>query len=452
MSSVPWALQLLFLAALIFLCGWLISTLTAFTQLNEPQLRDKAEAGDAEARRLCRLLDRKEQTESGLVTALTMSCLLCGAFSALSFRRSVFELLQAMGVPMLSRAARWGWSLALALVICVLLLALGYSVPSRIADRHPEQTMRRRLAGVRVLLGAVYPLSWLMRKVSDGMLRLSGLNPEEQPEEVTEEEIRAMVDIGEETGAIETAEREMIENIFEFNNRSAEDVMTHRTDVELLWIDDDRDAILEAIRRTGLSRFPVCEKDIDDVVGILSTRDYLMELQQPEPRPLRALLREPYFVPGTLQADELFRTMQRRKQHMAVVTDEYGGVSGIITMEDLLEEIVGNIYDEFDPLDETGIQKLQDGVWRISGTVPLEEVSEALQVPLPLDEDYDTLGGLIFSRLTMIPGDGETPEVDAFGLHIRVERIHEHRVENAVVTLLPPQTELTNEEKRNDHE
>lgn len=228
--------------------------------------------------------------------------------------------------------------------------------------------------------------------------------------------------------------------------------MTHRTDVELIWIEDDKDAILDLIRRTGLSRFPVCEKDIDDVVGILNTRDYLMELQHEHPRPLRALLREPYFVPGTVQADALFRTMQRRKQHMAIVTDEYGGVSGLITMEDLLEEIVGNIYDEFDLQDETSFQMLEDGSWRISGSATLDEVEEHLQLSLPEDESYDTLGGLIFSRLSMIPQDGETPDMDVCGLHIHVERIAEHRVETAIVSLLPPDEHQQDAEKRNDHE
>ena len=163
------------------------------------------------------------------------------------------------------------------------------------------------------------------------------------PDDVTEEEILQIVDIGEEAGAIESTEKELIENIFDFNNHSAEDVMTHRTNVSAVSLEDDRDTILSLIKETGLSRFPVYGEDMDDIVGILNARNFLLNCLEPDPKPLADLLRPAYFVPETLQADVLFRDMQKKKVHMAVVVDEYGGMSGIVTMEDLLEEIVGNI-------------------------------------------------------------------------------------------------------------
>lgn len=266
-----------------------------------------------------------------------------------------------------------------------------------------------------------------------------------EPDDVTEEEIRQIVDIGEEAGAIETAEREMIENIFEFNNRSAEDVMTHRTNVTAISVDDDRETVLNTIRETGLSRFPVYGEDMDDIIGTLSARVFLLNCLSDDPKPMKSLIREAYFVPETIQADTLFRDMQKKKIHMAIVIDEYGGMSGIVTMEDLLEEIVGNIYDEFDPQNEPEIQQLEDNLWRIAGNVPLDEVSEALDVTLPPADEFDTLGGLVFSRLTSIPQDGSTPEVDAEGLHIRVEKLEDHRVEYALVSKLPPVENEENE-------
>lgn len=258
-----------------------------------------------------------------------------------------------------------------------------------------------------------------------------------EPEDVTEEEIRQIVDMGGETGAIEEAEKEMIENIFDFNNLSAEDVMTHRTNVTTLSLEDDRETILSVIRATGLSRFPVYREDMDDIIGILNVRDYLLNCLDEKPRPLQELLREPFFIPETLQADILFREMQKKKTHMAIVIDEYGGMSGIITMEDLLEEIVGNIYDEFDPQATVQIHPLGDNLWRIDGSTPLEEIAEALDISLALEEEYDTLGGLVFSVLTSIPPDGSTPEVDADGLHIQVEKLEDHRVISALVSKLP---------------
>ena len=192
---------------------------------------------------------------------------------------------------------------------------------------------------------------------------------------------------------------------------------------------------MDTIRESGLSRFPVYEEDADDIVGILPTRTYLLNFHMPEPKPIRELLRPAYFVPETVPADVLFRDMQAKKFHMALVVDEYGGTSGLVTLEDLLEELVGNIYDEFDPQEEQDIIRLDDGRWRVSGSANLEELFEAMGRELPEDDerDYDTLGGLVFAQLSVIPEDGSRPVVEALGLRIRVEELFERRVEWALV-------------------
>ena len=257
-------------------------------------------------------------------------------------------------------------------------------------------------------------------------------------EEVSEDEIMAMVEEGEESGTIETAEKELIENIFEFNNITAEDIMVHRTDMVSLSLEDDDQTILDAIRQSGLSRFPVYQGDVDDIVGILSTREYLLNATSAQPKPLKQLLRPAYFVPESVRADVLFRDMQSKKIHMALVVDEYGGTSGLVTLEDLLEEIVGNIYDEFDPQDEQEIIYLEENLWRVSGSTDLEELAGALGIELPQEEelDFDTLGGLVFANLSVIPQDGSHPVVEALGLRIRVEELCERRVEWALVEKL----------------
>lgn len=257
----------------------------------------------------------------------------------------------------------------------------------------------------------------------------------------SEEDIRQMVDMGEEKGAIEKEEKELIENVFEFNNSTAADVMVHRTDVQMFWIDDSDKEIMDVILSSGLTRFPVYDKDTDDIIGILNTRDYLINARLPKPKTLRQLLRKAYFVPETVRTDVLFRDMQSRKVHFAVVVDEYGGTSGIITMEDLIEELVGDIYDEFDPKEEREIVPLGDGLWRIAGSADLEEVAEALGVEFPEDEEAETLGGLVFARLDVIPADGTHPVVDAYGLHIQVEELSDRRVEWAKVSKPSGQSE-----------
>jgi len=177
-------------------------------------------------------------------------------------------------------------------------------------------------------------------------------------------------------------------------------------------------------------------------VGILATREYLLNTRQEQPKPLEELLRPAYFVPETVRADVLFRDMQSRKIHMALVVDEYGGISGLVTMEDLLEEIVGNIYDEFDPQDEQDIIRLEDNLWRVAGTAQLEELAQAMELELPEDEederDYDTVGGLVFAQLDVIPEDGSRPVVEALGLRVRVEELADRRVEWALVEKLKP--------------
>ena len=174
-------------------------------------------------------------------------------------------------------------------------------------------------------------------------------------DQVSEDNIMAMVEEGEESGAIQANEKEFIENVFEFDNTTARDVMVHRTDMVSLPADAEEDEILSAIRQSGLSRFPVYGSDVDDIVGVLSTRDYLLNFHQPSPKPLKELLWPAYFVPETVPADVLFRDMQGKKTHLALVVDEYGGTSGLVTLEDLLEELVGNIYDELDPQEEQEI-------------------------------------------------------------------------------------------------
>ena len=184
-------------------------------------------------------------------------------------------------------------------------------------------------------------------------------------DQVSEDNIMAMVEEGEESGAIQTNEKEFIENVLEFDNSTAKDVMVHRTDMVTLPADAEEGDILDAIRQSGLSRFPVYGEDADDILGVLSTRDYLLNFHQEQPLPLKELLRPAYFVPETVAADVLFRDMQGKKTHMALVVDEYGGTSGLVTLEDLLEELVGNIYDEFDPQEEQEIiQRGRGGRWR----------------------------------------------------------------------------------------
>ena len=430
MPSDPWAGPLLLQLALILINGWFAATEAAMLSLNDARLRREAEDGDKVSAQLLKLSEKPQKYLSTIQVCITLAGFLGSAFAAQRFAPRLAAAFPDLGKTLCM--------VLVTLILAFFTLVLGELVPKRIAVQRPEQTARLTVGVLRVCASVFRPVVWLLSVSTGGILRLLGIDPNAEPEEVTEEEIRMMVDMGGETGAIEETEKEMIENIFEFNNRTAEDVMTHRTNVTSIWVGAQTEEILETIRESGLSRFPVYDEDMDDIVGTLNARSFLLNTAMGSPRGVREMLHEAYFVPETVPADQLFRNMQKTKVHMAVVLDEYGGMSGIVTMEDLLEEIVGNIYDEFDPQAEAEIVRLTEDTWRISGAAVLEDVAEALDIGLPLEEEYDTLGGLIFNQFTTIPQDGSTPEVDVSGLHIKVEKIEDHRVESALVTKLTP--------------
>ncbi|HPD01383.1 MAG TPA: hemolysin family protein, partial [Acetivibrio sp.] len=249
-------------------------------------------------------------------------------------------------------------------------------------------------------------------------------------EEVTEEEIRMMVDVGEERGAIQENEKEMINNIFDFDNKTAMDIMTHRTDIVALPINAGLKEVISVLNEEKYTRIPVFEGSIDNIVGIIHAKDIIKFIdcnQDKEDFDLRKLIRHPYNVPWSKRTDELFSELQKNKNHMAIIIDEYGGTAGIVTMEDLVEEIVGNIFDEYDE-EEKDFEKLDENTYMASGSVGLDVVKEQFDAMLPVEE-YDTLSGFVISQLGRIPENGERPEIEFNGLLFKVVEISEKRIE-----------------------
>lgn len=413
--------------AVVFLIfsGFVYALNAALPGVDETELRRQAEQGSSQASRALRLLERFDDGYGEI--RLTYAFLVCTAYVSLwSFSGPI--LCEALKLPALPTAL-------LALVVyAIIVFTLTAIIPGGIANHAPRAALNVAAApaelAVLVMSIVTRPAYWIGKAI----LRPFHMQPGAAAEHVSEEEILAMMDIGEETGTIESEEKEMIENIFEFGNMSAEDCMIHRKDITAIDADSTEEEVMTIVTESGLSRFPVYEDSIDNVIGILTSRDFLINRCQPAPKPFRELIRPAHFVPESAHTDALFREMQTRKQHMSIVIDEYGGTSGLITLEDLLEEIVGNIYDEFDPSEEIEIEQLEENLWRVMGTVDLETLSEALDISLPLDEEYDTLGGMVFSAFARLPEDGEKPEVTMHGLHIRVENICDHRIDKALVS------------------
>ena len=433
-ASDPLLGSLLLQIILILINAFFASSELAVLSLNENKTRKQAEDGDKKAAMLLRMVEAPSSFLSTIQIGITLAGFLASAFAASNFAARLSALLRGWGLTLLSPGALYSVCVVLiTLILSYFTLIFGELVPKRIAMKSPEKVAKFAGPIILGLATVMKPVVAFLAASTNLVLRLAGVDPKAENEQVTEEEIRMMVDIGEEKGVIEGSEAELIENVFEFNNITAADVMVHRTDMTALCIRDSAEEILAVIRESGFSRFPVYDEDADDIVGVLSTREFLLNAQSASPLPLGKLLRAPYLVPETIRADVLLREMQKKKAHMAVVLDEYGGTSGLITMEDLLEEIVGEIYDEFDEQEAQDVQMLEENLWRIQGGAPLDEINEALHVSLPEDEEFDTLGGLIYSRLTTIPEDGATPCVDAFGLHLQVEKVEDRRVVSALV-------------------
>lgn len=428
MDSIP--RQLLLQAFLIFLNAFFAMTEIAVISLNPGKLKLLEEEGDKTAPKLRKMVEEPSGFLSTIQIGITLAGYLGSAFAADNFSgpltQWVYYRLGFQALPM--KALDVLAVIVITLILSYFTLVLGELTPKRIAMQKPLEAARFACGVVSALAVVMRPAVWFLSASTNGMLRLLGMKVEAEEEPVTEEEIRMMVDLGEARGTIESEEKEWIKNVFEFGDDVVRDVMTHVSDITAFPLDATDAGIQRTIRETGLSRYPVYGEDIHDILGILNAREFLLDRMTGSPRPLRELLRPAYFVPDTLKATALLQDMQSRKVHLAVAIDEYGETAGLVTMEDLVEEIVGNIYDEFDPAEPTQIQELEPGVWRVSGSADIQEVAETVGAELPEDLDFDTLGGLVFSRLHTIPKDGAVMDVEAYGLHIHVEGIQDRRI------------------------
>ena len=414
----------------------------ALVSLNSGLLRKQADEGDKTAKKLLELSEEPTAFLSAIQIAITLAGFLGSAFAADNFSDPLTDLIYhklgftAIGEETLNSIT----VIFITLVLSYFTLVLGELVPKRLAQNSPEKVARVVCPIVSAIKTLLKPIIWVLTKSTNICLRICGIDPNAKDEGVTEDEIRLMVDIGEESGAIDESAGEMIDNIFEFDNSTARSVMTRAIDVVTISCDATDDEIFAIFKESAYSRYPVCGEGINDIVGILYSKDYYLDrLSQNENKPLAELLRPAHFVPETVKCDVLFREMQDDNCHISIVVDEFGAVSGIVTLEDLVEEIVGNIYDEYDEdekaEEESDIVKIGEDIWRVAGSTELSKLSDAVGVDLPADADFSTLGGLIMSELSEIPVDGDADiEIKTEDLLIKVERVIDRHIESAVVS------------------
>ncbi len=417
--------QLLLQLVLIAVNALFAATEIAVISLNETKVRRMAEGGDRKAAKMLRMVTEPTGFLSTIQICITLAGFLGSAFAADNFSDKLVNwLINDCEVSGVSPSALDTISvIIITLVLSYFTLVLGELVPKRIAMKRSE-SIARTVSGLMIAMtAALRPIIWLLTVSTNGVLRLCGIDPEDNAEEVSEEEIIMMLDEGEEAGSIESGEKELIKNVFSLNDTTAEDVMVHRSQVAFLKRDDARTTLLNEIAESGYSRFPVYGENIDDIVGILYAKTYLTAQSRGERCEMKDFLMPPRFVHASTHINRILLDMQREHAHMAVVVDDYGGVIGIITLEDILEELVGEIWDESDEVIEN-IRERSDGSYDINGSTRLSDMCES--IGCSIDSNADTVGGWVTEMLGGIPESGESFECG--GMHVTVESTDERRV------------------------
>jgi len=417
---------------LLFVNAIFASAEIAVISMNDNRIAKMMLEGDKRAIRLSKLTEQPSQFLSIIQIAITLAALLGGAFAAENFASRLTNLLINIGVNIPFSVLNSVSVVLITLLLSYVTLVLGELVPKRVAMKNAER-LALSLSGLLYFISKIFaPLVWLLTASTNGVLRLLRIDPNAADDEVTEEDIRMMVDVGSEKGSINESEKEMIQNVFEFDNKTAEEVMTHRTEAVILWLDETEEEWDNKISESRHSRYPVCDGSADNVIGVLHVKEYYTIEDKSRENIMKSAVKPAYYVPETVRTDVLFQNMKKSRNHFAVVFDEYGGMSGIITMNDLLEQIVGDIDDDYLAPEEEEIKQIADNTWKIKGSAYLDDVSKKLGVSLP-DEDFDTFGGLVFGILGIIPEDGSTLELEEYGLKIVVTEIKGRRLETATV-------------------
>lgn len=412
----------------------------AVITMNDNKLAKMASEGDKRATRLVKLTSQPARFLATIQVAITLSGFLGSAFAAENFSGVIVDWVVGLGVTIPEKVLD---SIAVVLITIILsyfTLVLGELVPKQVAMRKAEPLALGLSALISGISKVFAPLVSLLTVSTNAVLRLLGIDPNAEEEEVSEEEIRMMVDVGSEKGTIDFEEKEMIQNVFEFNDLSAGEVLTHRTEVVMLDLEDDMDTWKEIIFNSRHTRYPICEGTADKIVGILNSKIYFRLEDKSRESVMENAVKPAYFVLDTVKADTLFRNMKKERHVLAVVLDEYGGMSGIVTINDLVEQLVGDLGDDLS--DETvqeeaePIKQLEEDTWLIQGGAYLEDISETINVPLATEE-FDTLNGLVLHELESIPDDGAEIEIEIDRLHISAAKIKDHQVESAVVRVIP---------------
>ena len=427
-------LQLLLQVVLILLNAFFASAEIAIISLNKTKLEKLSEDGDKSAKSLLKLTEAPANFLSTIQIGITLAGFLGSASAPATFASLLANWVyndlkwQAISYSVINTFS----VILITIILSYFTLVFGELVPKRIAMQKPYKVAKFASKVISAIAIIMKPVIWFLSFSTNLILKIFRYKTEAEEENVTEDEIKMMVDLGEKKGTVEENEKKWIENVFEFNDTIVREIMTPSRDVKYVLLDNSRKEIEEMIRETGFSRYPVCKTNLNDVVGVLNIKDYFLN----QDKKIKDLVRPAYFVPETTLCDDLFHNLQKTKNGIAIIVDEYGTTTGIITTEDLLEEIVGNIYDEYDE-EEVEFKKISENEYQVAGDLLVSDLSEYLNMDIEESDAYDTVGGLIFSCLDSVPKDNSKITIEKDGLSFTVMKIQNRRIKEVIVKILP---------------
>ena len=418
--------QLIVLVILILLNAYFAASEIAFISLNDAKIEKQAKEGNKKAKQIEKMLKEPSKFLATIQIGITLAGFLSSAFASDTFADMLAPALYNLA-PFISLGL---WKSISIIVITIILsfftLVFGELVPKRLAMKHYEKIAFATIGVIRGISIVTSPFVKLLTNVTNGISKIFGVGENEE-ETVTEEEIKMMVDQGEEKGTIKEEEKELINNVFEFNDITVSEIMTHRKDIFAVDINISNEELLRELSREEYrySRIPVYDETIDEIKGILYVKDVLKNINKKNFK-VTNIVKEAYFISQNRLINEVFKELQKNKMQIAIIVDEYGGTAGLITMEDILEELVGDIYDEYDKV-ENEYEKIDENTYMLSGSLPIYDVNKLLDSEIP-EGDYDTLSGYLQEELGRIPEDEEKPVIETEKVTYKIEEYEDKRI------------------------
>lgn len=395
--------QLLLIVVLILINAFFAMTEMAMVSANKVRINMLAEKGDKKALKLQKILKKPSIFLSTIQVGITLAGFLASAQAATGLATYLTNFMEMVRIPFTNQIS----IIVITIILAYFTLVFGELVPKRIALQNSEKVAMATAGIISVISMVLKPFVWLLSFSTNIFARLIGISSDSLEENVSLEEIRSIIEVGKEKGVINETERDMLDGIFEFDNRLAREVMTPRTEVEMIDVKEPVSNIITKVTNGNYSRIPFYLDEVDNVVGILYIKDLFRHIiNKGKPTNIEDLLRKPYFAPENKFTDDLFTEMQMANAQIAVLLDEYGGFSGIVTIEDMIEEIVGNIYDEHDIFDDY-ISKMTENIYLIDALVSVDDFNDALGFEI-VSENADSIGGYVIERLGRVPKKGDS--------------------------------------------